>query len=290
MRVKDAKILLEEYKKYDYLNNRAENLLIKIFVSYIKPSFLFKSKILFPIHPGRAVEREKSKSGEVFEEDISWLHKNCIGDDDFAGNISSVNRRVGFLTGTYYARKNYEKIGNPQYFGSFGYRRLLTPSFLDFLGGYEAVFPVEKSLFPETIKEQFIRIHGNLSYKNMIEVFYNTYPQEISELIKYFERSSGFFDEIYVMRKDVFFEFCDWIFPLLFEYLKLETDSSSAETRDVAFIMERLTGYYLFKLKNNRFFKYCESEVIITQKGSVNKNMINKNLLDKLRNRIKEVV
>ena len=122
--------LLNEYKKYDYLNQEKNNPLVKIFVSYIKPSFLFKSEILTPIHLGRAVEKENSKDGKITEEDINWLHENCIGDDDFEGNISHVNRRVGFLTGTYWAWKNYEKLGNPEYFGSFGYRRFLQPIFL----------------------------------------------------------------------------------------------------------------------------------------------------------------
>lgn len=57
--------LLEGYKAYDYLNSDAEHPAVKIFVSYIKPSFLFKSKILTPIHLGRAVEAADSKDERV---------------------------------------------------------------------------------------------------------------------------------------------------------------------------------------------------------------------------------
>src|SRR5574344_637512 len=126
----NAEDLLNEYKRYDYLGESSLSPLVKIFVSYIKPSFLFKSTILIPIHLGRAVEKEASKDGVMSDADIEWLHKNCIGDNDFEGNISKLNRRVGFFTGTYWAWKNYEKLGNPKYFGSFGYRKLLEPSFL----------------------------------------------------------------------------------------------------------------------------------------------------------------
>ena len=69
---------------------------------------------------GRAVEKNLSKEGKLSAADLKWLHENCIGDDNFEGNISSANRRVGFLTGTYWAWKNYEKLGNPQYFVSSG--------------------------------------------------------------------------------------------------------------------------------------------------------------------------
>ena len=44
--------LLNDYKEYDYLNTNRQTPLIKILVSYIKPSFLFKSDILTPIHLG----------------------------------------------------------------------------------------------------------------------------------------------------------------------------------------------------------------------------------------------
>ena len=133
--------LLNEYKKYDCLNQDKKKPLVKIFVSYIKPSFLFKSEILTPIHLGRAVEKDNSKDGKITDEDIKWLHENCIGDDDFEGNISHVNRRVGFLTGTYWAWKNYEKLGNPKYFGSFGYRRLLNPICLENLKEFDIILP-----------------------------------------------------------------------------------------------------------------------------------------------------
>ena len=89
--------LLYEYKQYDGINNNKP--LVKILV------------------------RDTSKDGVISDEDIKWLHENCIGDDDFEGNISSVNRRVGLFTGTYWAYKNYEKLGNPVFLGSFGYRK-----------------------------------------------------------------------------------------------------------------------------------------------------------------------
>ena len=282
--------LLELYRQYDYLNGTNNNPLIKIFVSYIKPSFLFKTNILTPIHLGRAVERESSKDGKITEEGIQWLHNNCIGDNACKDNISEVNRRVGFLTGTYYAWKNYNKIGNPQYLGSFGYRRLLNPSFLDTLTSFDMVIPKPRNLYPETVKEQFVRIHGGETYYNMLEIFNKIYLEELPELIKYFEQSSGYFDEIYIMKKNLFFDFCEWVFPLLFEYLKLTPVSTSVETRDIAFITERLTGYYLFKLRNEKSLKYYEADVVVTQKQSVNKNIITGDLIAKLKNKIKETV
>lgn len=276
--------ILADFKRYDGLNSNTS--LIKILVSYIKPSFLFKSEILTPIHLGRAIEKENSKDGIISDDDLKWLHENCIGDDDFEGNISDVNRRVGFLTGTYWAWKNYEKLGNPKYFGSFGYRRFLNPNFLDNLEKYDLILPRKKDFKLETLKEQFSGYHGDKLYMNMMNVFNNIYHQEIAELEKYFNGTSGYFDELYVMKKEIFFDFCEWIFPLLFEYLKMtQITLKNNDFRDVGFMIERLTGYYCNKLTKQ--VKTLEKDVIVTEKMIVNKQKLTKNLLAKLRNTMK---
>ncbi len=278
--------ILKKYKEYDFFNKDKKTPQVKILVSYIKPSFLFKTEILTPIHLGCAVEKEISKDGAISEEDILWLHNNCISDDDFKDSISLVNRRVGFLTGTYWAWKNYDKLGNPEYFGSFGYRRLLNPEFLQKLQDFDLILPKQRNLNLETIKEQFIRYHGEEIYQNMINVFETVYPQEKSDLQDYLSRKKGYFDEIYIMKKNIFFDFCSWIFPLLFEFLKLPEVKNGKEIRDVAFIMERLTGYYCYKLAQIKL-NYLEEDVIVTEKMVINPKVLDKNLFTTLKRRVK---
>lgn len=270
--------LLDKYK--------IEGISLKILVSYIKPSFLFKSEILIPIHLGRSIAKRASKDGVISDDDLKWLYENCIGDDDFEENISQVNRRVGFLTGTYWAWKNYEKLGNPEYFGSFGYRRLLKPNFLKNLHEYDIILPKPRNLYPESIKEQFICYHGMEVYQNMINVFEAVYPNEKDQLRDYLDGNLGYFDELYVMKKNVFFDFCSWIFPLLFKFLKLPKTKNETETRDIAFIMERLTGYYCYRLTQKKL-GYDEEDVIITEKMIVNPKIIDKDMFATLKRRMK---
>ena len=293
-----SRILLDEYKKYDYLNQHKETQLIKILVSYIKPSFLFKSNILTPIHLGRAVEKENSKDGAITDKDIKWLHENCIGDDDFEENISHVNRRVGFLTGTYWAWKNYEKLGNPDYFGSFGYRRLLGSEFLKKLTEFDLILPNKRN-FGSSLKVQFIDNHSNRLFSIMEQALSEIYPEDIKIFKQYFAGKSGFFDEIYIMKKEIFFFFCNWIFPLLFKLLSYDENSFKLSIkdsckiilykemngdilnnvtnldkymqRDIAFIIERLTGLYLYKLSLNKDIRINYQDVIITEKIPLNR-------------------
>lgn len=277
--------LLTEYKKYDYLNQERITPLIKILVSYIKPSFLFKSEILTPIHLGRAVEKENSKDGIVSDEDIKWLHENCIGDDDFEGNISAVNRRIGFLTGTYWAWKNYEKLGNPEYFGSYGYRRLFSADCLQNLSTYDLVAPEARKI-QSTFDERLIDYLGKDFYYKVLKVLIKLCPDDESNIKTYLGQHNVYFDEIYLMKKTLFVQFCEWIFPILFELIKipqvkriseykLTTKNlliSQNDVRDIAYIAEFLTGYFIFKTEKNM---HCTKANVIVLNKDKNINIFN---------------
>ena len=96
---------------------------VKILVCYHKKDVLYKSNILVPIHCGRAVATEKHKDGQISAADYDWLLRNTIGDDT-GDNISKLNREVNEMTAIYWAWKNYDKLGNPDFIGLCHYRRL----------------------------------------------------------------------------------------------------------------------------------------------------------------------
>ena len=100
-----------------------QNPSIKILVGYHKPAELLKDDILTPIHLGRALATEASKDGNISKDDYKWMCENMIGDDT-GDNISYLNRYLNELTGIYWAWKNYDKLGNPDYIGYVHYRRL----------------------------------------------------------------------------------------------------------------------------------------------------------------------
>lgn len=291
--------LLNEYKKYDYLNADKNHPLIKIFVSYIKPSFLFKSEILTPIHLGRAVAKENSKDGVISDEDLKWLYENCIGDDDFEGNISNLNRRVGFLTGTYWAWKNYEKLGNPEYFGSFGYRRLFAPYFLNDIKEYDLIIPQLAGNVYTSNKERLICAHGTNSYDITFSIIKKLSPEDINLFDEYMEQNLGYYFELYILKKNLFYNFCEWIYPILDELIKntskltinsqeknkiidyfVQTGQENLcqyenfeiyQKRIIGFILERVTGYYLYKISK----QYKSKEVKLFQLEDKKTNLFN---------------
>lgn len=283
-----AQEILDSYRRFDGLNMDSAHPTVKILVSYIKPSFLFKSEILTPIHLGRAVERDPSKDGVPDDRSIEWLHANCLGDDDFEGHLSCLNRRVGFLTGTYWAWRNYGRLGNPEFFGSFGYRRLLSPDALAHLDELDLVLPKLRHLNLETVEQQAIRAHG----LEMAGLMRNVFTEGTCDAVafnRYLDGTAGYFDELYIMRRSFFFDFCDWMFPLLRRLVKIapKKRTASVELRDIGFVVERLTGFYLSRLKDQLGSRTIEVDTLVTESMSIDRKALSQDVLSLLRNQVK---
>lgn len=95
---------------------------VKILVVSHKPFKNLPIPCFVPIHAGRAVAMEKSKDGKINNSDLNWMLENTIGDDT-GDNISQKNRYYCECSALYWAWKNYEKLGNPDYIGLMHYRR-----------------------------------------------------------------------------------------------------------------------------------------------------------------------
>lgn len=116
------------------LSPEVEALNVKILVGYHKPAAIIKDRDTFiPIHLGRALNPEIAARAsfskqadqtnlEIKKKNYQWLVENVMG-DDMGDNISDRNRRYCELTGIYWAWKNLDKLGNPDYIGLNHYRR-----------------------------------------------------------------------------------------------------------------------------------------------------------------------
>ncbi len=92
---------------------------VKILVAYHKPAFLLDSDFIYPIEVG-VDAKNISKDGIINKNDSFFdnMLKDNTGD-----NISCKNRYYSELTALYWAWKNYDKLGNPDYIGLMQYRR-----------------------------------------------------------------------------------------------------------------------------------------------------------------------
>lgn len=257
---------------------------VKILVGYHKPAVLLKDDILTPIHLGRAIATENSKDGKISEEDYKWMLDNMIGDDT-GDNISNLNRQFCEMTGIYWAWKNYDKLGNPDYIGFMHYRRhfifkdenidhvntdvvlfdeideeylntvnMKPDNIQKLIKGYD-IIEYAPLLHPKTVFDQFADLSNpnyNLDFdvwEKSIEILKKSNPDYADAANLYLNQNKHIWFNVFIMKRELFFKYAEWIFKLLFELNKqIDLNLKSVKGKRVlAFIVERFFGIFLTK-------------------------------------------
>lgn len=243
---------------------------VKILLAYHKKAPLFKDDVLTPIHVGRSLARENGR-----EESVQWLMDNMVGDDT-GENISQKNSSYNELTALYWAWKNYSLLGNPEYIGLMHYRRHFffngekrlravydqfdegrMDEYLDEIGyneenvqkivdGYDLICP--KPYRRATIYSNYVQNHPFLSLDTAVDIIKERYPEYTSACDKYLAGSDAFLFNMFIMKRDLFFQYARWLFDILTEYEKREDITGKR-----LFLSERLTGIFFQHLIDHRY-------------------------------------
>ncbi len=283
---------------------------IKILVGYHKPSPLLKSDILVPIHLGRALATEASKDGQMSQEEYQWMLDNMIGDDT-SDNISHLNRYLNEMAGIYWAWKNYDQLGNPDYIGFMHYRRLLDftnksaslpisplnlpytyyisknyikkygyaeKTLLKSINGAD-ICHASLSKHDETVHEWFLKLEEWCQFeKGVFDNVFNAIDKNSYDVEEFLNSHEHYEYNCFVMKKDIFFKYCEFMFSLLLPPIKtLDFNSYSGQQskRVLGFISERLTGMFVFQQRKNKTsFKqipliYIENTDLISPKNDI---------------------
>lgn len=216
--------------------------LLKILVACHKPAVLPPEGFYIPIHAGR-----KGAENKLSADDWHWMLQNTRGDDT-GDNISGLNPHLAEMSAVYWAWKNYSDIGNPEYIGLCHYRRYfkIPENFLNILPQYDIIAHTESST--PTNYGQYSKFH-NIEYFNLaLNLLQNKFPGYSLSAQKYLQTSKGYFCNMAIMKKELFFNYCHFIFELLLELEKhIDYDKLSAyDQRLPALIAERLTGIFIF--------------------------------------------
>lgn len=231
------------------------NTKLRILVATHKPCLLPNDEIYFPIHCGRAVSQLDEKS-------FNWMKDHTYGDDT-GNNISRLNPYFCELTAVYWAWKNYQALGSPQKIGLCHYRRY----FMDIGKNNEITAPVH--YLRRTIAEQFGTYHDPRELQQTISLLQNSVLG--SSFVEYLSQKKGYFFNMFILQKEFFFEYCNILFPILFELFK----NSNWQRLDIyqkrmpGFIAERITGAYLYHLKNKRKIPFHETLTIVPLTNSM---------------------
>lgn len=255
---------------------------IKIYIACHKDCEALQSDILKPIQVGAALASRRIE--------------DFIGDD--AGeNISAKNARYCELTAQYWAWKHSEAdyVGFMHYrrYFSFAERTLTSDAYNNVfyptvrgaherdlclndeairgkLEGYDLMLPYPLDLSKEGHAANTVYKHYATSPGHHIEDFdfccdyiRGHYPAYVPAMEEYCASSHAYFLNMYVMRRELFDRYCEWLFPILdaFDAQRNYENDSVTELRTPGFLAERLFGVWFTHLKKSeRGIRVCHAQ------------------------------
>lgn len=233
---------------------------IKILVATHKKAQMPQDCCYFPLHVGREGKQNLGYIG-----------------DNTGDNISSKNKSFCELTGVYWAWKNVKC----DYIGLVHYRRLFAKGFhLTSNGKWKAVLsqkdfeallkktnvvlPRKRHYYIETSRSQYEHAHNPNDLKILEEVITERHPEFLKSLNDVLNKTAGHRFNMFVMRKDIFDSYCEWLFDILFE-LEKRIDISNYNpynARVFGFIGERLLDVWITAKNLN----YVEQNVLFMER------------------------
>lgn len=203
--------------------------------------------------------------------DMPWIKKMQVGavlteqrmaklTDEGEDTISCENALYGELTATYCAWRN----SNYKITGLFHYRRVLniTEEQLHLLetGELDVILPLPFVCFPDA-SGQYGRYLLPEDIEIMRQVLKERVPEEFKEIMQILRVPYLYNYNILIARKEVFHDYCSWIFPLLKEIAyRCEREERERLPRYIGRIGEVLTSIYF--MRNEKGWKIAHAEKV----------------------------
>ena len=239
------------------MNNKPSNIVIA--VATHKPYEMPEDACYLPLHVGADLKPDVCKD---------------IQQDNIGENISSKNAFYSELTGLYWMWKNC----NAEYKGLVHYRRHFkspkpqqattglqgVADESDYLklfdDGVQAVLPKKRNYYIETIEQHYRHTLPEEQLDTAKKVVAEVSPECLSAFESVLSGKKAHMFNMFVMQRDCFDAYCDWLFNVLFK-LEEELDPSKYDAfhaRYLGRISERLLDAWL--MTNN--IKYSELKTL----------------------------
>lgn len=277
----------------------SENKNIKIFIAYHKDAQRITSDILTPIHVGRAVASDETKESL----------KDIIGDDT-GDNISYKNPNYCELTALYWAWKNCDA----DYIGFMHYRRhfnfnekikykenkwgiidtqtidsqyiekygLCDSTISSVVKKYDLLIPTAWNVKNAKSTNNYMHYKSSSDflhikdYDKALNILLNKYPEYQTAIEKYNKSKYGYYTNMFVMKKELFQKYAEWMFSILFE-LEKQTDLTKYDTQSAriyGYISEWLTGIFITHLILNKNLKIKKLQRTFVHNTNISRNTI----------------
>lgn len=178
--------------------------------------------------------------------------------DDEGENISEKNANYCELTGLYWAWKNIDAdyIGLAHYRRHFSNGRISVnkqervireKELIEKLSHIDVLLPNPRNYWIETNYSQYAHAHHAIDLDMTKDILRERYPQYLDAWDNSMKKTKGHRFNMFVMKKDIFDQYCLWLFDVLFTLEKrLDiTSYNRNDSRVFGFVSERLLDVWL---------------------------------------------
>lgn len=133
-----------------------------------------------------------------------------------------------------------------------------TNSLQNMIERYDIIAPTSEKIY-ETVCHQYERCENPATNEIEIvrKIIAKRFPQYLKAADDYLNGKEAYFCNMFVMRRDVFEDYCEWLFDILFE-LDACRSEEQRQKRDNGKISERLFGIYFTQKKREGILKWAE--------------------------------
>lgn len=242
---------------------------IKIYVASHKQTYVPDHPLFVPLQIGTSLHEPLN----------GYLHDDC------GENISGKNRFYCELTGQYWVWKNQ----TADYYGFYHYRRYFSfkrekypyviydypdTATLDsmscqtdfmkiFISQYDIIVPEAENMH-ETAWQNYSRAphHYIEDLQLAADIVRQQHPEYASALRSYLNGSKLYLKNMYIMKHELFHQYCSWLFPILEEFDQRNNwdkyHGNNAAMRVDGYLAERLFGIWYTHLKQTERIKTYE--------------------------------
>ncbi len=185
---------------------------------------------------------------------VYWAWKNV--DADYVGffhdkNYLSFNSNVSGHWGS--VPRVEELLKNHSYDGDIG----------EIIQQYDVISPRADTCLQKTNYEMYAQVYCQKDLEAISMIIKDKYPTYYEHFNEYIHSKSGIYSNMFVMKKEIFQKYCEWLFSILdtFDEYFIKSDDIQAPRH----IAERLTGFYLYYLRKTSHYKILDQQIVMVE-------------------------
>lgn len=245
------KYFAEQGKTFDKLGNLTSSVCIYVVRS------IFDKQLEQSVYYLTAYEKEIQVGAELTEQRI------CSIVDNMGENISVKNRQFCELTALYWIWKNAKEdiIGLEHYRRHF----ILKDDWYAMMerNGIDVILPTPLYVNP-SLAQNYKDRHIATDWEYMMRYLKSNYPEDYDGAAKFFDANLYSPCNMFIMRKTVLNELCEWLFPILFACGEYGGEREDVyQNRYPGFLSERLISFFFEKNGDRYKVVYADKNFLV---------------------------